>query len=204
MFLSPTKATLCSASRLTGVLGHGLDRVRLTEMLLLCGLGVSAGLVRCLVRTHLHLPGHSILFIVLPTAAGVAISRRQGAGTAIGLSALGTGAFLNCFCPVKPIGIGALTSLAATGVFLDVALAWARRPAHVYFACIVAACGSSALAFAVRAVTKQLGLQPGYHPAARMAIWAPRAMVTYLICGLVAGLLSAFVCFRWREEEPQA
>ena len=123
---------------------------------------------------------------------------------AIGLSALGTGAVLGCCCAMKPIGVGALTSLAATGVFLDLALAWARSPAHVYLACVVSACGSNALAFAVRAVTKQLGLQPGFHPGALMGIWAPRAMVTYLACGLIAGLLSALVCFRCRRQEPRS
>jgi len=96
-------------------------------------------------------------------------------------------------------GVGALTSLALTGPALDLWLGIVRSRRGVYLACIAAGLTSNVAAFAVRAVGKMSGLQPGYHPAAIWHIWAPRAIVSYLLCGLLAGLVSAIVCFRLRE-----
>ena len=66
-------------------------------------------------------------------------------------------------------------------------------------ACLAAGITSNLAALVVRAGAKVAGLQPGHHPGALLKIWAPRAVASYLICGLVAGLLSAWVCFRFRR-----
>ena len=171
------------------------------EFLLLLGLGVVTGLVRCLVDLRLGVPGHSILLVVLPIAVGVAATRRRGAGTVTSASALATVAVVSCL-PVKvSIGVGALASLCATGPALDIWLTVLRRRRAVYTACVAAGVSSNLLALGVKIAIRAAGLYPGIQAAAFFKLWLHRATITYPLCGAVAGLLAAGVCFSMRESE---
>ncbi|MGH2350257.1 MAG: hypothetical protein ACRDJN_01415 [Chloroflexota bacterium] len=92
------------------------------------------------------------------------------------------------------IGVGAVTSLCLTGPFLDLALWGARRGWRPYLGFALAGLASNLVALAVRGGAKLGGLD---RPASRpFATWWPEAVGTYIICGLLAGLLSALVWFQ--------
>jgi hypothetical protein len=100
-------------------------------------------------------------------------------------------------------GMGATTSLCLTGPLLDAVL-WQVRSGgwRLYLWFMTAGLTSNLLAFGMRAVGKITGWDVGGSSFAR---WAPRAIVSYVICGLVAGAISAIVWFASRSKrvEPQ-
>jgi hypothetical protein len=88
-------------------------------------------------------------------------------------------------------GAGALTSLLLTGPLLDVASRWSRRGWQLYLAFSAAGLASNLAAFGVRWATKV-----GSGGGRALAEWQPQAIVTYAVCGLLAGLIGAAICFR--------
>lgn len=92
------------------------------------------------------------------------------------------------------VGLGALTSLALTGPLLDAALWRAKRGWRIYLAFATAGLLSNLAALTVRGGVKMAGLD---HALGRpLAVWWMHAAPTYVICGVVAGLLSACVWFQ--------
>jgi hypothetical protein len=99
------------------------------------------------------------------------------------------------------LGLGALTSLSLLGPLLDVALWHVRQGWRLYLGFAVAALASNLLALVARGGAKLAGLE---HPGARgLAEWWPQAVATYTLCGLIAGLLSAWICFRLAARSPR-
>lgn len=170
-------------------------RVSVLEILTLIGLGAVAAALTAFVDLHLRIPGHHILFAVFPMALGFALVPRRRAGTLMGLSALAfTGGF--GLAGVHPGGVGALTSLLATGPLLDLSLRWGRGGARLYGAFLVGGAASNALAFVVRGTVKVLTIQ---NTVGRpFGGWWPQAISTYTIAGLLAGLISAGAWFHFR------
>jgi hypothetical protein len=175
------------------------------EILFLLGAGVGAALATALLDFGLRIPGHAIIRAVFPMALGLALAPRRMGGMVMGASALGT-AWVIQTAGFAALGAGAMTSLALTGPFLDLAL-WRARPfggaspmSHrwegwrLYLGFAVAGLGSNLAALTVRAGTKLLGL--GHLGARPLAAWWPQAIGTYAVCGLLAGLISALVWFR--------
>lgn len=152
-----------------------------------------------------RVPGHAILRVVFPLALGLAVVPRRGAGTIMGTSALLVASLLNLSgLKSEGLGIGALTSLVATGPLLD----WTLRKAHTgwqqYVGFTLAGLLSNLLALGVRGGLKATGFElPGRRP---LMEWLGQASITYCLCGVAAGLLSAIVLFygrRTHDDPPQ-
>lgn len=198
---------LSAASRVPWTLSRAETDVSLAELGLLLGIGIATACARCLVNLNLGLPGHSIVLIVLPIAFGTALVRRRCAGTVMGVSAAATAASFRFFAIGHVVGPGALTSLAVTGIAFDLWMAILRREKSVYPAWVFAAVTANLIAFAVRAVTKLTGVWQGVGIGAVRPAWFARAVVSYSLCALIAGLLSAWICFKFRADdgaEPHA
>ena len=178
-----------------------------TEWAMLVGVGVIAAATSTLVDLHLRVPGHAILKVVFPVSAGLALVPRRGAGSVVCASALAT-AFSLRFAGYggDGLGFGALTSLTAIGPLLDWTLRHAKSSRSIYIGVILAGLGANLAALVVRGSLKGLGLE---HAGGRpLAVWLSQAAVTYTLCGMAAGLLSAFVWFCARsqnvdQEAPQ-
>jgi len=167
----------------------------------LLGAGVSAALATVLLDFSLRIPGHAILRAVFPMALGLALAPRRMGGMVMGTAALGSVLVINAGGSMA-LGIGAVTSLVLTGPLLDVALWRARRGWRLYLAFAVAGLTSNLAALTIRAGSKFVGVD---HLAARpLATWWFQAVGTYALCGMLAGLLSAMVWFRFSSDGPGA
>src|SRR5690606_25269753 len=152
-----------------------------------------------------RIPGHAILRTVIPLAVGLALVPRRGSGMVMSATA-GSGMLGLQAAGMAGGGAGALTSLLLTGPLLDVASRWSLRGWHVYLSFALAGLTSNMLAFLVRWATKAAsggGGGGGMGGGRALAEWQPQAIVTYAICGLLAGLLGAAVCFRARSKNLQ-
>lgn len=194
----PLHGDLSTGSRLRP-LGGSEEVAKAREWLALIGAGAAAALSSTLVRARLGIPGHHILYAVLPMALGFALVPRRGAGSVMGGSALATIAGLG-LAGVRLPGVGALTSLLLTGPLLDVALRWGRNGWRLYLAFTLTGCAANTAAFAVRAAAKLLQA-PGLAGARPAAAWLSLAPLTYAAAGLVAGLVSAAAWFRLRSRD---
>jgi len=162
--------------------------------LVLMGLAAAAGSI--LLDFKLRIPGHAILRCILPMTLGLALVPRRGAGAIMAASAVGGGLGLQLFGS-SGAGAGALTSLALSGIFLDLAAARVRSGWQWYLGVALAAVGTNLVAFGVKFGAKIAGLDgPMRQP---IGAWWPRAAISYPLCGLIAGLLAAAILFRLRR-----
>jgi hypothetical protein len=162
-------------------------------------IGVVSALATAFIHLRLRVPGHAILRAVFPMALGMALVPRRAAGSIMGASAATTalGIYL---AGLTQIGTGAATSLCLTGPMLDLVLARARSGWKLYLGFILAGLASNLVAFAVHFGEKLLGLE---HSGGRpLALWWPQAIVSYAMCGAIAGLVSALVWFQARSPRP--
>jgi hypothetical protein len=163
------------------------------EIGVLLAAGVVAGLTAAAPDFHLRIPGHAILRSIFPMALGMALVPRRLGGVVMACSALGTAFLLNGF-GVAGLGAGAITSLSLTGPLLDAAVWRARAGWRLYLCFVVAGLASNLVALLVRAGAG------GGRPA---EFWWQQAVITYPLCGIVAGLVSAAVWFQLRERQPE-
>lgn len=168
------------------------------EWAALIGVGIVTAATSTLFDLHLRVPGHAILKVAFPVAAGLALVPRRGAGSIIGGSALATAISLRLAgLGGAGFGFGALTSLTVIGPILDWTLRHARSSRSVYLGFILAGLASNLLALFVRGSLKGLGLE---HAGGRpFGVWLSQAVITYTLCGIAAGLLSALVWFSARS-----
>ncbi len=186
---------LLTSSRLPALArpGHGVAFIEVVALVLI-GAGATLGAV-FMPDFHLRIPGHAILRSVFPMALGLALVPRRFGGFLMGGSALAT-AFSLKAAGYGGLGAGALTSLGLTGPLLDVALPLARRGWHLYLGFMLAGLASNLSALLVRGGLKAFTLDGGGgRPAGE---WWAQAVVTYPVCGILAGLVSAFVWFQLR------
>jgi hypothetical protein len=160
-------------------------------------LGAGAALASGLLDFRLRIPGHAILRSVFPMALGLALVPVRKGGTLMGFSALGTALMMRAFS-VGSFGAGSLTSLALTGPLLDLALVGARRGWRLYLGFVLAGIASNLVALGFRGGLKALTGDMG--GGRLMGEWWHQAYLTYPVCGLLAGLLSAAVWFRLRGD----
>ena len=198
----PRHPGLSSTTRL-GLVVSDKTTATLRDWLILLTAGILAACASTFLDDNIrHIPGHAILRVVFPIAAGLALVPRRGAGTVMGGSALVTGvAFRLCGFKGEAIGLGALTSLVATGPLLDVTLRRSKGGWRQYVAFAVAGLASNLLALTVRGTAKAMGWEKlGKRP---LFEWLSQAAWTYAACGLAAGLVSGVVLFygRRRDEE---
>ncbi|NQT41613.1 MAG: hypothetical protein HQ581_29255 [Planctomycetes bacterium] len=172
-----------------------------TAMVVLLGAGVSAALATVFLDLSLRIPGHAILRSVFPMALGLSLAPRRMGGMVMGTTALSSVLLIKAGGWATP-GVGALTSLALTGPFLDVALWQVRKGWRLYLAFATAGLTVNLAALTIRAGVKFGGFD---HLTARpLAAWWFQAVGTYALCGIVAGLLSAMVWFRFSSDSPSA
>jgi hypothetical protein len=197
---------LWEGSRLRGLTSSGA-RIRAHELAFLALSGFVAAVVSAYLEFRLRIPGHAILRAVLPMALGLAVVPRRGAGTVMGVSALVSGLGIRMLHPAVGLSLGALASLTLTGPLLDLALRHARGGWRLYGGFALAGLGANVVAFLARGGAKALGLE---HLGARpLGEWMVTASVSYVICGLLAGLVSGAIWFqatrpRGRRQEQSA
>jgi hypothetical protein len=187
---------LSGSSRISAISARMTDKAAVQ-----CGIlvvfGAGAALASGLLDLHLRIPGHAILRSVFPMALGLALVPVCRGGTLMGLSALGTALVMRA-CGVGSFGAGSLTSLALTGPLLDVALIGARRGWRLYLGFVLAGLASNLVALCLRGGMKAA---TGDMAGGRLlGQWWHQASLTYPVCGLLAGLLSAAVWFRLRGD----
>ena len=186
-----------------GFLNTSQETVQPWEVLVLLGAGVGAALASMFVDLNVRIPGHSILKVVIPIAAGFAIVPRRGSGSVMGLTALATSLFLRQggFAG-DGMSLGSLTSLTATGPLLDWTLRRTQGGWMLYVGFALAGLASNVLALFVRGGAKLIGFE---HAGGRpLASWLTQASYTYVLCGLGAGLISGMLWFySRRRNQPQ-
>jgi hypothetical protein len=189
----PYHAALEQTTRLP-VFTHGdraLPALEIAALLLFGGLATCA---MVFLDLGVRVPGHAILRAVLPMALGLAVVPRRGAGMVMGGGALITLFGLRLGGAVSG-GMGASTSLLLIGPMMDLAL-WTARPGfRLYLSFALAGFGTNLVAFLVKGAGKSAGLAAaGGRP---MESWLPVAVISYSVCGLLAGLISAAALFHW-------
>jgi hypothetical protein len=177
------------------------DRAQIGEVVWLVAMGVGAGAITSVWDFQLKLPGHAILRSVPLIALGLATVPRRNAGWLLGASAaLGVTGMALAGGPSP--GIGAGTSLLLIGPVLEVALRRAGSGKQVYGSFVLAGLVSNLAAFVARALPKLFGMEAPRGKS--LSAWAPSALVSYALCGILAGLLSAMICFRVRSRSVPA
>lgn len=197
---------LRQASRLPA-LAPSDERVSALEIGLLLGCGALAALAVCLLHLSFRVPGHAILRAVFPMAAGIALVPRRSAGLVMTAGAVLTTALLR-FGNFGEIQSAAFVSLVALGPMLDVALAGAPLGWRLYARFAIAGAAANLLAFAARFLLAFLlrhggsgngaggGLGGGLGGGHDFLSFWPLALLSFALCGAVAGILSASVWFR--------
>lgn len=178
------------------------DRISANEVIVLLLCGAVAAFATGFIRLGLRIPGNAIILSVIPMALGLALAPRRSAGFLMSAGAIGTAGFLG-FSGMAHFGAGALTSLCVLGPLLDFALARARSGWRLYAGLIMGAVCASVLAMFARGASKMLGLDV----AATMrpfAFWWPQAILTYTLCGAVAGLIGAMCFFHLRKQRQES
>ncbi len=193
-----THSGLAGTSRLR-VLTHEGQWSDTAAMLILLGAGVGAALSSVFLDMSLRMPGHAILRAVFPMALGLAMAPRRMGGLVMGAGAMGTVLVIKAG-GLGTIGFGALTSLALIGPLLDAALWRARHGWRLYMAFALAGLGSNLAALVVRGSAKFAGLN--HVTSWPLAVWLPRATVSYAVCGVLAGLISATIWFKLSSGSP--
>jgi hypothetical protein len=172
------------------------ERLTSYEVAALVGCGALAALAVFAIHLSFRVPGHAILRAVFPMAAGLAVVPRResdlvmtiaAALTAIGLHSGGIG-------EIQP---AALVSLLALGPLLDLAMLGNSVGWKLYARFVAAGVAANLIAFATRTSLTALGYEtPGSHQMERLGWIVP---ASFLLCGAVAGLVSAIAWFRLRS-----
>lgn len=201
--LLPQHHGLRSNTRLRFLIGDS-DAAATWEWLTLLGAGVAAAAASTFLDYNLRIPGHSILRIVFPMAFGLALVPRHRAGTLISLTAFVTSlGFRLAGFGGDGLSLGAMTSLSLTGPLLDWTLRRNRGGWRLYFNFAIAGLTSNVTALFVRGLAKLVGWE---HAGGRpFSSWLSQAIWSYLLCGLLAGLISgAFWFGRRRRDDSSA
>jgi hypothetical protein len=183
---------LLSAARLSAWAAPG-RRISLREIVLLALCGAGAALLVALVPWNLRIPGHAILRVALPMALGLALVPRRASGSIMAAAGGAVAATL------AAAGLGhaqpaAIAGLVAIGPALDLATSAGWSGWRLYAGFVMAGAMANLLAFGVRFSTAWLAIDPARSRAGSMN-WG-WALVSFILCGAVAGLIGAALCFR--------
>jgi hypothetical protein len=187
-------SNLRSASRLSALAGS-TEQISAIELAALIVCGALAALAVCAIHLSFRVPGHAILRAVFPMAAGLAAVPRRGAGFVMTFSAALTATVLHGG-GIGEIQPAALVGLLALGPLLDLAMFGEPMGWRLYARFIAAGVAANLIAFATRTTLAAMGYEtPGSHQMERLGWIVP---VSFLLCGAVAGLVSAIAWFRLR------
>jgi hypothetical protein len=135
------------------------------------------------------------LKVVLPISFGFAAVPFRYSGSIMGFSALCCGLLFRWIMPGGGDGVGALTSLVLFGPILDLSLRFVKRPISAWLLLAGAGLLTNAGAFLVRGGFKFLGRDDAANKL--LSDWVSFAMVSYAVCGLIAGLVCGMMFFRY-------
>jgi hypothetical protein len=180
------------------------ERVHSLEIGVLLCAGALAAVAVVAFSPALRIPGHATLRAALPIVCGMALVPRRLAGS---IMALGAGATVLVF---SASGLGgwqpaAVVSLLSLGPAIDIAMTGRSVPGwRLYLRFAAAGVLSNALAFFLRGGISLFGLDgQRTHMLARFDLGV---FASFAACGVIAGLLSAIVCFQFsaRRKGPEA
>ena len=206
--LSPAM-NLRNASRLRPIT-RDASGVSGAELAILIGCGALAALAVAWVRMPIRLPGHAILYAVLPMAAGLALVPRHGSGSLMSLGAI-AGALMAQLSPLGGVQPAALVGVLALGPAIDLAQRGDATGWRIHLRFALAGLVANALSFAARYGLAMAGVTGGMRGGGGggggggqgfMSFW-PTALGTFALCGAIAGLLSAAIWFRFRTGAPR-
>ncbi len=143
---------------------------------------------------NVKIPGHAILRTIIPITLGIALVPRRISGSLIGISA-SAGTLLIGLTGAEGIGVGATTSMLLAGPILDAALWTSASGKSIVLRCAIAGLLINLVAFAVRGQAKLAGLDSA--TAKPLKMWFSGALVSYILCGVIAGLICGLLWFRW-------
>jgi uncharacterized membrane protein YgcG len=207
------KPSLRVASRLPAIARTANVSVAEFACLFVCG-GLAA-LAIGLLHPAIRVPGHAILRGALPMAMGLALVPRRSAGI---IMAIGAGA-ASVAMSAAHVGVFPTTSMLsvlALGPVLDLALLGKSVGWKLYLRFAAAGAVANLLAFALRIAGLQLGIETGGHGGGgggggngmgggsgggQLINFGWMALVSFLICGALAGLVSGAVWFRARVHD---
>jgi len=172
------------------------ERISASELLLLICCGAVSASIIAFVKLGLRLPGHAIVLSFLPMALGLALAPRRCAGFVMSAGAVLTAAAYSGAGLVQ-YGAGAFVSLCLMGPMMDLALTKVRSGWRLYLGLTLAGILTNLMALGSRTASKLLGLDPGTR---LFSEWWIQAILTYTLCGAVAGLLGAFCFFHLRNQ----
>ena len=179
-------------------IGRTGGRISAVQIATLVAVGIAMAAVSVFMPRGLQLPGHNIICVIFPMALGLAAVPRKGAASVMGLSGLAGAVMLSGVGP-RGIGVGAVTGLVLIGLLLDLALLGARSGRSIYWRLAMAGLAANTVAMLARGGAKML---EGSHT---LTLWLPKALVSYPLCGILAGLISAAVWFRvTADKEPRS
>ena len=186
------KVSLRESSRIPAI--SSMDRVSASELACLLVCGAFAALAIGLLHLSLRVPGHAILRGVLPMAMGVALVPRRSAGIimAIGAGVTATAMSAGHIGSFPPT---AMLSVLALGPVMDLALLGRSKGWQLYARFIFAGIVANLLAYALKAAGVQLGIEMG-GGGQFMSFGLPVILVSYILCGALAGFIGAAVWFR--------
>jgi hypothetical protein len=167
------------------------------EVACLVACGVLAALAIGFLHHSLRMPGHAIIRGALPMAMGLALVPRRSAGTVMAIGAGITAAGLTAM-NVGSFPVPAMLSVLVLGPVLDVALIGQSTGWRLYVKFVLAGAIANLLAYALKVagVWLGIGIFSGGGYFARLSLAA--VIASYVLCGALAGLLGAAVCFRAR------
>jgi hypothetical protein len=179
----------------------GITATELT-CLLLCG--ALAALAVGLLHLQLRIPGHAILRGAFPMAMGLALVPRRLSGLVMAIGAGATATAMGA-AHVGTFPATSMVSVLALGPILDLALLGHSGGWRLYLRFAAAGATSNLLAFALRIAGFRLGIETGGsgggNGGGQMLNYASVALVSFLICGALAGLIGAAVWFRFRVQD---
>jgi hypothetical protein len=168
------------------------------ELACLLTCGALAALAVGVIHGSFGIPGVAILRGLLPIALGFAIVPRRSAGTAMSLVTCATAAFMNAG-NVGEFQIPALVGTLALGPMLDTALTGNARGWHIYLRFAAAGAAANFFAFSTKFIAAYFGWHfPG---SGRVTSFWSLALMSFIVCGALAGLISSAVWFRVRVND---
>ena len=167
------------------------------ELSLLILAGITAASITAFWHPQIRVPGSVILRVVFPMVFGLALVPRRSSALIAGGAAGITGTIF-ALQQVGKISTGELTTLWLIGPMLELAMIKATRGWKLYLRFATAGLATNLITFFIR------GIAAGSLTAESKRYGWEMTLLSFVLCGAVAGLVSALVWFRARNNDPTA
>ncbi|MBP1928142.1 hypothetical protein J2741_000689 [Methanolinea mesophila] len=139
-------------------------------------------------KIPLHLPGHSGIFWVIPVMFAVAVVRKPGSGTYVGVIS----GLLTAFFGMDPLGMMDSITYLALGVAVDIeGVIFRYRFDHPAIGFVVGASSNIAKMLVNYAIQLALGVLPVF-----IILGIGISSVTHLVFGGIGGIIAAVIIAR--------